>query len=247
MYKDVSAVVLAGGYGTRVSHLLPGLPKPMASVLGRPFLDWVLAFLGQQGITTVVLSTGHLSAVIEDHFATASPGGTQVSCVREERPLGTAGGFLHAASATSTLPGAWLVVNGDSLTVVSLAPLLELLDDPGVDGGLLAVQMVNASRFGTLVVDDAGWLRQFREKQPGAGLVNAGVYLLKPRLIAQAPRDRPLSFEQQWFPSLLAAGVRLRVVACRAEFLDIGTPETLQLAEQFILNNREWFQQAVDL
>jgi D-glycero-alpha-D-manno-heptose 1-phosphate guanylyltransferase len=237
----VGAVILAGGFGSRVRHLLPDLPKPMAPVLNQPFLDWVLAFLRRQGIRNVVLSTGHLAEVIERHYAGKSPG--EVQCVREELPLGTAGGFLHACrTAQFASPmRAWLVLNGDSLTVTSLDPLLALLEDSSVDGGLLAVELSDASRFGTLRLDGHGLLRQFQEKQPGPGLVNAGVYLLKAPLVERAPAERPLSFETQWFPSLLAMGVRLRVVPCQAGFLDIGTPETLRQATDFIVENKEWF------
>lgn len=242
-FPGVTAVVLAGGFGTRVRHLLPGIPKPMAPVLGRPFLDWVLDFLRREGVASAVLSTGHLSEVIAAHYTTGFAGSTRVQCVREETPLGTAGGFLHAAfSATGAAETkAWLVLNGDSLTVTHLRPLLNLVDDPSVDGGLLAVDLPDASRFGTLEVDGDGWLRRFREKQPGAGLINAGVYLLKSPLLHRAPSERPLSFETELFPGLIESGARLRVIPCDAAFLDIGTPETLQQAEQFVRANAAWF------
>ena len=239
----VTAVILSGGFGTRVRHLLPGIPKPMAPVLGRPFLDWVLDFLRREGVASAVLSTGHLAEVIAAHYTTGFAGGTRVQCVREETPLGTAGGFLHAAlSATDAAETkAWLVLNGDSLTVTHLRPLLDLVDDPSVDGGLLAVDLPDASRVGTQVVDGDGWLRRVREKQPGAGLINAGVYLLKAPLLHRAPKERPLSFETELFPRLIESGARLRVIPCDAAFLDIGTPETLQQAEEFVRASAAWF------
>lgn len=215
----------------------------MAPVLGRPFLDWVLAFIRREGVSSAVMSTGHLAEVISAHYASKWPGDVQVQCIREETPLGTAGGFLHAAQSSDAISEtiAWLVLNGDSLTVTSLKPLLELADDPEVDGGLLAVDLQDASRFGTLEVDDKGWLCRFREKQPGAGWINAGVYLLKSNLIERAPATRPLSFETELFPSLIASGARLRVIPCDAAFLDIGTPETLYQAEEFVRSNASWF------
>jgi D-glycero-alpha-D-manno-heptose 1-phosphate guanylyltransferase len=241
----VIAVVLAGGFGTRVRHLLPGIPKPMAPVLGRPFVDWILDFLRRQGVGRAVLSVGHLGEVVERHAVTADYGGMRVESVHETTPLGTAGGFLHAAAGVeSTAGAAWLVVNGDSLTVTSFEPLWDALRNPAVDGALLAVRVPDAARYGTLEADEKGLLRRFREKQPGAGLVNAGVYLLKAKAVAAAPSQRPLSFESELFPALIAAGLKLRVIGCEADFLDIGTPETLTQAEAFIARNGRWFADA---
>jgi len=215
----------------------------MAPVLGHPFLDWVMAFLRREGIFSTVLSTGHLADVIAAHYASGMSEGTRVECACEDQPLGTAGGFLHAASHSSFADSAkgWLVLNGDSLTVASLKPLLDLMDAPDADGGLLAVDLPDASRFGTLDVDADGWLRRFREKQPGSGLINAGVYLLKANLLERAPSHRPLSFETELFPFLIQTGARLRVMPCEADFLDIGTPETLHQAEAFVRTNASWF------
>lgn len=243
-YEKIAAVILAGGFGTRIKHLLPGVPKPMAPVAGRPFLDWVLAYLRRQGIFDVVLSAGYLSEVIETYYAKNSPVGMKVQCVRENAPLGTAGGFLNAcARAHFDQPvSAWLVLNGDSLAITKLEPLLKFANDPDVDGGILAVELADASRFGTVETDDEGRLRQFREKQPGKGLINAGAYLLKSSLVEQAASKRPLSFETELFPALLRDGRRLNVVKCEASFLDIGTPETLQQAENFVQANAAWFE-----
>jgi D-glycero-alpha-D-manno-heptose 1-phosphate guanylyltransferase len=163
--------------------------------------------------------------------------------VRETAPLGTAGGFLNAcAQASFAEPiSAWLVLNGDSLTITGLQPLLRLAADPEADGGILGVSLEDASRYGTLKTDGNGWIQEFREKQPGSGLINAGVYLLKSPVVREAPTKRPLSFEVELFPGLLKGGKRLRAVECRASFLDIGTPETLRQGEEFVRENVVWF------
>jgi D-glycero-alpha-D-manno-heptose 1-phosphate guanylyltransferase len=239
----IAAVILAGGFGTRIKHLLPSLPKPMAPVAGRPFLDWVLAYLRRQGITEAVLSTGYLSETVEGYYAKNPLPGMRVSCVREEVALGTAGGFLNACAQASLgeRASAWLVLNGDSLVVTELGPLLKWADDKSADGAIMAVELNDASRFGTLETDGQGWLKQFREKRSGSGWINAGIYLLKSSLVTQAPQQRPLSFETELFPAWLGQGRRLRVVPCEGSFLDIGTPETLQQAEGFVRANAAWF------
>ncbi|OLE45615.1 MAG: hypothetical protein AUI36_22515 [Cyanobacteria bacterium 13_1_40CM_2_61_4] len=104
--------------------------------------------------------------------------------------------------------------------------------------------MADAARYGTLAFDESRRLLRFEEKRPGAGVINAGVYLLKPELLTRFPSARPLSFEKDVFPSLLAGGARLRVHATDAPFLDIGTPESLALAESFICENFSSLQSA---
>src|SRR4051812_23943954 len=95
--EQITAVVLAGGFGTRIRHLLGDLPKPMAPVNGRPFVEWVVRYLAAQGIRHVILSTGYLAETVEKHFLSQPVAGVKVVCVPETTPLGTAGGFLNAA------------------------------------------------------------------------------------------------------------------------------------------------------
>jgi len=231
---QITAVVLAGGFGTRIRHLLHDVPKPMAPVAGRPFLEWVVRYLAGQGIRRVVLSTGHLAEVVERHFAAQPVSGVHVTCVPEKQPLGTAGGFFHAAECSGEQPGAWLVLNGDSLAVAGLAGPLKVLNQSDTDGVISGVPMTDAARYGTLAADADGRLTGFREKQPGAGVVNAGIYLFKHELLKRFPAERPLSFESGVFPHWLQTGVRLRIWAASAPFLDIGTPESLAQAEAFV-------------
>jgi D-glycero-alpha-D-manno-heptose 1-phosphate guanylyltransferase len=237
---QIIAVILAGGYGTRVQHLLPNLPKPMAPVAGKPFLEWVVRYLSRQGVSKIILSTGYLGEAIAAHFNSLSIPGVQIRCRRETQPLGTAGGFLNAADSEPQ-PAAWLVLNGDSLVFAPLTALSETLADPTVDGAILGVSMSDVSRYGTLESDEQGNLLRFAEKRPGAGLINAGIYLLRPVLLTGLPREVPLSFEQEVFPRWLEGGKQLKVYAIAAPFLDIGTPESLPQAEAFIQQNHAQF------
>jgi D-glycero-alpha-D-manno-heptose 1-phosphate guanylyltransferase len=94
--------------------------------------------------------------------------------------------------------------------------------------------MEDASRYGRLEIDDSRLLSGFAEKRPGGGLINAGLYFFKRRLLERFPPHVPLSMETEVFPGLLAAGARLAVFHCQAPFLDIGTPDTVRRAEAFI-------------
>jgi len=235
------AVVLAGGFGTRVAHLLAGVPKPMVPVAGKPFLEWVVRCLAQQGIRRVILSTGHLADVVERHFLSQPVSGVVTRCVAEAQPLGTAGGFLNAVRGSGETPPAWLVVNGDSLVFANLAAAADELSNPAVAGVLIGCAVADASRYGTLAIGPNAELRGFTEKRPGRGVINAGVYLLRDSLVHQFPGDLPLSFEQEVFPRLITRGFLLKVCAVEAPFLDIGTPESLRQAEAFVEQNRARF------
>src|SRR5438045_3585477 len=89
--SSLVAVILAGGFGTRIRHLSPDLPKPMIPVAGKPFLEWVIRFLGEQGVRQVILSTGYRGERIESYFEAHRVAGVSIDCVREVEPLGTAG------------------------------------------------------------------------------------------------------------------------------------------------------------
>lgn len=239
--KQITAVVLAGGFGTRIKHLLGDLPKPMAPVNGKPFVEWVVRYLAAQGIRNVILSTGHLAETVEKHFAPQPVKNVRVTCVPETTPLGTAGGFLNAANTVKEKPAAWMVLNGDSLGVAPLEKFFASLDQLENEGAILGVPMADASRFGTLSQNAAGNLIGFNEKKPGDGNINAGVYLFRDATLKKFPAKTPLSFEVDVFPALINGGARLKTVLSEAPFLDIGTPESLPQAEGFIQQNRAFF------
>jgi len=225
-------ILLAGGRGTRIAHLHPDLPKPLIPYLGRPFLEWVLQHFAQQGISQAVVSLGHLAEAAEAYFQRRPADGLTIRTVRESAPLGTGGGLRWAWQAIPEADA--IAANADSLLLAELAAVRVLFARPEVDGVLLGVWQDDASRYGTLRVAADDRLLAFDEKQPGPGLVNAGVYCLKNRLRRRLSHETPLSLERDVFPRWLREGCDLRVVGCRAPFLDIGTPESLKEAEAFL-------------
>jgi D-glycero-alpha-D-manno-heptose 1-phosphate guanylyltransferase len=238
---ELTVVVLAGGFGTRIKHLLPDIPKPMASVAGRPFLEWVVRFLIQQKTKKIVVSTGYKAEVIETHFSARQWNGVEIVCTREVQPLGTAGGFLKAARESGYTPPAWLVLNGDSLVLTQLNALCRESDEKEFDAGVMGINISDASRYGTLELNDKSSLIGFAEKKPGPAIINAGVYLFRHEVLDFFPSKRPLSFEQEVFPVLLKKGVRIRGEVVDAPFLDIGTEASLKEAEGFIEQNKKHF------
>ncbi|MTF38081.1 nucleotidyltransferase family protein [Cyanobacterium aponinum] len=239
--KKITAVILAGGFGTRVKHLLPDIPKPMAKVLDKPFLEWIIRYLHQQNINNFLLSTGYLSTIIKNYFNTSLFDNLSIKCYEELEPLGTGGGFINAVKQDKSYTDYWLVVNGDSLIFSNLKPFFECLNDDTVEGVILGLTVEDASRYGSLKFDDDYNLISFAEKKDGKGIINGGIYLFKNDVLAKFPQNNKLSFEYDIFPYLLSQGCKIKVHITSAPFLDIGTPETLIQAEKFIAENWQSF------
>ena len=229
---DVTAVILAGGMGTRLRSLYPDVPKPMIAVAGRPFLYWLTAWLASHGLTHFVYSTGHRAEQIESWSEGGDFPELTRLCRRETEPLGTGGGLLNCLDLCRDYV---LVANGDGLIMDGIAALLSLRHVAPVDGGLIGVAVEDATRYGSLAIGEGDRLTGFREKIPGPGVANGGLYLFRTALLRAHHRPGPLSIEYELIPQMIHAGACLRVV-CPAEpaFIDIGTPESLSEAERFV-------------
>jgi D-glycero-alpha-D-manno-heptose 1-phosphate guanylyltransferase len=233
-------VVLAGGMGIRIRHLLDNLPKPLAPVNGKPFLEWVLHFLFRQKLQHIIFSTGYMAEKIEK-FVTQNTLGLSLQCAKEEFPLGTAGGVINSIDKYELNFKNVLVLNGDSLVLTDLSHLFECFNDPYIKVAVLGVRVGNAERFGTLAVEEGGYLAGFKEKQVGSGLINAGVYLFRKEVLEALPRGKSLSFELDVFPKLLMQNIPIKVIEVDAPFIDIGTEDSLGDASLFIEKYYQYF------
>lgn len=220
---DLDAVVLAGGQGTRLRPVLPDAPKALAPIAGRPFLDFLLLALRQQGVGRVVLATGYRADAFDQHLDRWRALGLEVALSREQEPLGTGGALRLALDAVQTDP--FLVLNGDSHCPFDLPSL-----EPAPAIWLVPVDDVRP--FGAVAVDAQGLVRSFREKSQtaGGGLVNAGIYLLRRADVAAVPPGRALSLERELMPGLVGRG--LRGVVGAGPLVDIGTPESYAAADR---------------
>ena len=231
-----TAVILAGGEGRRIAPLYRDIPKPMIPATGRPFLYWVTAWAVAHGVTDIVYATGHLADEIEAWVAAQSPKpGITLHCRREPRPLGTGGGVVNCLNLCAEQV---LVLNGDSLVAADMSPAFVRFSAERLDGVILTTEVADAARFGSIEVDKTGLLRGFYEKRPGRGLVNGGVYLFRKALLASHPLGRRLSLEYDIIPAAIASGARIAVHPVDGPMLDIGTPETVDLASTFIESHR---------
>jgi len=226
-----TALVLAGGLGSRLAPVLAGRPKVLAEVGGRPFLAYLLDRLAADGVRDVVLCTGHLGDQVAAAIGHAHRG-LRITYSREPSPLGTAGALRHALPLVAD--DDVLALNGDSVCRASVRTLWRRHREHRAAATLLLTRVADGSRFGRVEVDLAGRIRRFEEKRPGGGpaLISAGVYVLSCRLLAAIPAERPVSLEHEVLPAWIGRG--LFGHACRGPFLDIGTPEGFAAAAAFV-------------
>ena len=239
--SPLPAVILAGGLGTRIKHLLEGLPKPLAPVAGKPFLEWIIRFLMKQNIKDFIISAGYHADIIDSFCENLSIPGINITCVAEPKPMGTGGGFVYAVEKTSHRYDGWIVCNGDSLICADLNCLLSLIQDTKIDGAILGLKKDDSKRYGSLICDEQSNLLSFQEKTSESNLINSGIYFLRRNLLKEFPQKIPLSFETDVFPTLINSKIQIKVPRVSAPFLDIGTEESLKQAETFILQNKEFF------
>ena len=231
--RDIDAVVLAGGLGTRIRRVLGGTPKLLAIVGGRPFLDILVARLKQFGARRLVLGLGYRADKVTAHLEAHPIRGMDTVVAVEPKPLGTAGAlrFLRSHVGSDVV----LAMNGDSFVGADLCDFVAAHRRSGAQASLLCVEVADARRFGRVDVGADGRVRAFREKDAkhkGAGVVNAGVYLFTAAALDRIAKMPGESLEKDVFPKLLQDGVN--AVVRDAPFVDIGTPAGLKAAAEVI-------------
>jgi D-glycero-alpha-D-manno-heptose 1-phosphate guanylyltransferase len=223
----MEAIILAGGLGTRLASRLEGVPKPMAPVAGRPFLEILLLQLRRAGCARVILSVGHLHNVIQNYFG-SSFRDMQVDYAIETSPLGT-GGAIRLAFAQTTEESV-LVLNGDTFLEADYADMMRFHASEGAPVAIAVVHQANIARYGGVVVNEKRVVAFEEKGRSGAGWISAGSYVLSRNLDWPPALGEKFSIETDFFASQIA---RLRPVAyeVRGYFLDIGVPEDLDRAQ----------------
>ncbi len=231
-----TAMILAGGLGKRLRQVVSDRPKPMASILGAPFLEILIESLAAKGVRQFVLLTGYKGEAIEEHFAAGYRSDVRIIFSRELSPLGT-GGAVKNAEAFATDPS--LLVNGDTFFDADLGSLLQFHKDRAAEATLSLFKVENVSRYGSVMVDRKGMVTGFREKDETVsepGLINAGLSLLSKRLITGLPTGS-FSMEREIFPFLAGSGKMFGLLQERP-FFDIGTPESYEAFKRFMKDRR---------
>lgn len=222
----MEAIVLAGGFGTRLREIVPDLPKPMASIAGRPFLEILFSMLARKGFTRVVVSLGFMAEKIILHFGDSYLGMNLIYEV-ELQPLGT-GGAIRAA-LPHCLTDHVFIFNGDTyleLEVDELEHLWQVNRHPMI----VVREVSDTARFGRVEMCD-GRITAFLEKgMSGVGLINAGCYVLPKDTLDDYSLGQPFSLESDFFVKQLQS-IRFDGFVTHGRFIDIGVPEDYALAQ----------------
>lgn len=228
----MEAIILAGGAGRRLRAVVPDVPKPMAPVNGRPFLEHLLDYWIGQGVSRFILSVGYKFEVVEGHFGDCYRG-VEVACVVEDRPRGTGGGLLLALKHLRQ-SGAFLIMNGDTFFEVDMAPMCRHHQDRRAEVTIALREVEANSRYANVEIDNDGRITAFdnRARTSGRALINGGVYLAEKSAFAgMIPEsDEPVSIEDQLYPRMLVAGRRMYGFRSSGKFIDIGIPEDYRRA-----------------
>lgn len=223
------AIVLAGGFGTRLRSVVSDVPKPLAPVAGRPFLGYLLDELYRQDYRHVVLATGYLHEKVEACFGRHYRG-IAIDYARELEPLGTGGamvnGLQHCTEESVT------VLNGDTFFGIDHGELIDFADRRQTPLAIVLRQVPDSGRYGAVEVDADGRITAFREKDPtaGEGFINGGIYRLQRSLFDGWAVGQSFSFEKELMQQRYREE-RYYAYASGAYFIDIGIPEDYARAQ----------------
>jgi len=226
-------IVLAGGKGTRLRTVLPDMPKVLAPINGKPFLDIILAFINRYiSIKKVILAVGYKSEMIIKRYKNCQQYGFDILFSQERQLLGTGGAIKKALAISDTEQV--LVMNGDTFVEIDIGDLVRLHKKNNASITIALKETDDAARYGSVQIDDNKRVVFFGEKEAGnvRGLINAGVYLINKGLFDNVESGRVFSFEKEMLPELVGGNVYGYVVHGR--FIDIGVPSTYDMAQEYL-------------
>lgn len=222
------AIILAGGPGTRLQDTVPGLPKSMAPVGGRPFLEYLFRYLENNHLNKVVLSLGYMPDPILQHFG-QQHGNISIQYIIEDEPLGTGGALMKALAYASSEN--LVVMNGDTLFDVDIQEMLRqhVFSKAAVTIALLEVQ--DASRYGIVQTRVDGRITSFNEKQPGSGrgIISGGIYIIQRDFIEKLSLPHKFSLENDLFRHFFSNAPFYGYFG-NGYFIDIGIPSDYRRA-----------------
>lgn len=239
---NMQALILAGGFGTRLRPLTLNTPKPALSLVNRPILSYQLELIKRAGITDVILSLNYQPDKIQEAMGDGSAYGVKITYVVEPMPLGTAGAVGYARDL---IDRPTVILNGDNLINLDLSAVINAHKTRNAAATIVLQTLENPVGYGLVAVDDDLRVLNFLEKPSLEDLstiktrtVNAGTYILEPDVLNLIPQDEVFSFEYGVFPKMLERGDRFFGFPDDSYWLDVGNPERYLQAHQDLINGR---------
>ena len=229
----MEAIILAGGFGTRLREVIVDLPKPMAPISGKPFLEILLSNLAQKGFKRVVLSVGYKSEVIISHFGNQY-NGVDIAYVVEDSPLGTGGAVRFGLS--QCVGDHVFVFNGDTFLDLEIS-MVDIMWQKSKQPIIVAREVPDTTRYGRLIVE-GNQVTGFSEKGiAGPGLINAGCYVIGAGQLDAWSLGKPFSLETDYFARAVPK-TEVNVYVTEGIFIDIGIPEDYFKAQALLAGRR---------
>lgn len=235
--EKLDVIILAGGLGTRLREVVSDVPKVMAPINGRPFLDISLSFLNKWDcIDRVTIAVGYMAHKIISEYQNSNNYNFKIFFSEEKELLGTGGAIKRALKYAET--DNVLALNGDTYIDVNLKDFIEFHKSKNADMTIVLKEVENANRYGLVKIDDNKKVIFFREKQPASerGYINAGMYVFERRLFDSIEDGKVLSLERELLPVFLERLVYGYITD--RKFIDIGVPESYKLSNKFFKDMR---------
>ena len=244
-------IIMAGGQGSRLRPITDARPKPMVEVLGRPVIDFVKDSMIQGGVDSLIVTTGYRGEMLAAHVEGWNTDSTSGRINQEHTPMGTAGSVrLLMDEITDTV----IIGSGDSVASFDVASLLQAHKDSGAKATMALWEVEDPSPFGIVglsgsiegVVDGElreGYIRKFKEKptpeEAFSYVINAGLYILEPEVMALVPEGEKYDFSKNLFPRLLEMGWPMYAKAIDGVWFDVGSPDELIRAQHVLIEQRK--------
>ncbi len=230
MFMDFpDIIILAGGLGTRLKDEIPDLPKPMAPVNGKPFLEFLLNYIASYNFKRVILSIGYKGNKIEEYFGNEYRG-LEIQYSFEDKPLGTGGAIKLALEKVNT--HYFIVMNGDTFFYIDLQKFFQVSVENLAKMSIALREVDNASRYGQIKMNTSGIITSYNEKSTEAqpGLINGGTYIINTKYFKAFNLPEIFSFEKDWLQKNVETEA-IRGQIFNDYFLDIGIPDDYKRAQ----------------
>ena len=243
-------IIMAGGQGSRLRPITDARPKPMVEVLGRPVIDFVKDSMIQGGVDSLIVTTGYRGEMLAAHVEGWNTDSTSGRINQEHTPMGTAGSVrLLMDEITDTV----IIGSGDSVASFDVASLLQAHKDSGAKATMALWEVEDPSPFGIVGLSGSnigeidgelreGYIRKFKEKptpeEAFSNVINAGLYILEPEVMALVPEGEKYDFSKNLFPRLLEMGWPMYAKAIDGVWFDVGSPNELIRAQHVLIEQR---------